>query len=165
MLPSAGINRRPKAARASAGTSPAGSVEENAPRPESSSPPRRSAQKARPSPPARTGSESSKAASSSTYSPCTSPSTSASTSPADQQAQLTRHLPQPPRSLPRSTYTSRLLMSFRTARVGAGSGEVPGPDALFAAARRVARRGSFMACVLAGCRGEAWLKKGLLSSK
>src|SRR6266498_2119955 len=25
--------------------------------------------------------------------------------------------------------------------------------------------GSFMACVLAGCRGEAWLKKGLLSSK
>jgi hypothetical protein len=24
--------------------------------------------------------------------------------------------------------------------------------------------GSFMACVLAGCRGEAWLKKGLLSS-
>ena len=25
--------------------------------------------------------------------------------------------------------------------------------------------GSFLACVLAGCRGEAWLKKGLLSSK
>ena len=26
-------------------------------------------------------------------------------------------------------------------------------------------RGSFLACILAGCRGEAWLKKGLLSSK
>ena len=25
--------------------------------------------------------------------------------------------------------------------------------------------GSFMACVLVGCRGEAWLKKGLLCSK
>jgi hypothetical protein len=25
--------------------------------------------------------------------------------------------------------------------------------------------GSFMACALARCRGEAWLKKGLLSSK
>ena len=30
---------------------------------------------------------------------------------------------------------------------------------------RMVRRGSFMACVLAGHRGEAWLKKGLLSSK
>jgi hypothetical protein len=25
--------------------------------------------------------------------------------------------------------------------------------------------GSYLACGLAGCRGEAWLKKGLLSSK
>ncbi len=60
---------------------------------------------------------------------------------------------------------TRLLMSFKTARVGAGSGEVPGRNALIAAAHRVARCGCFMACGPAGCRGEAWLKKGLLSSK
>jgi hypothetical protein len=60
---------------------------------------------------------------------------------------------------------SRLLMSSKTTRAGAGSGEVPGRNALFAAARRVVRCGSFMACGPAGCRDEAWLKKGLLSSK
>ena len=59
----------------------------------------------------------------------------------------------------------RLLMSSKTARAGAGSGEVPGWTLLFAAARLGIERGSFMGCVLAGCRGEAWLKKGLLSSK
>jgi hypothetical protein len=47
----------------------------------------------------------------------------------------------------------------------AGSGEAPGWTLLFAAARLGLERGSFMGCVLAGCRGEAWLKKGLLSSK
>ena len=52
-------------------------------------------------------------------------------------------------------------MSFKTTRAGAGSGEVPGRSALFAAAGRVVRCGSFMACDPAGCRGEAWLKKGL----
>jgi hypothetical protein len=59
----------------------------------------------------------------------------------------------------------RLFMSSKTTRDGAGSGEVPGRSALIAAAHRVARCGSFMACGLAGRRGEAWLKKGLLSSK
>jgi hypothetical protein len=55
-------------------------------------------------------------------------------------------------------------MSFQTARASAGSGEVPG-RALFLAAARLALlgRGSFLACALAGCRGEAWLKKGLPS--
>jgi len=65
----------------------------------------------------------------------------------------------------RTCATSLLLMSSKTARAGAGSGEVPGRNALFAAARCVVRCGSFMACGPAGCRGEAWLKKGLLSSK
>jgi len=55
-------------------------------------------------------------------------------------------------------------MSFQTARAGAGSGEVPG-RALFLRLPAVVGRGSFMACALAGRRGEAWLKKGLLSSK
>jgi hypothetical protein len=59
----------------------------------------------------------------------------------------------------------RLLMSFKTARAVAGSGEGAWPDALFAAARCVVRCGSFMACGPARCRGEAWLKKGLHSSK
>jgi hypothetical protein len=54
-------------------------------------------------------------------------------------------------------------MSFKTARVGAGSGEVPGRTLSLRLPARLAGRGSFMACVLAGCRGEAWLKKGLLS--
>ncbi len=56
-------------------------------------------------------------------------------------------------------------MSSKTARAGAGSGEVPGWTLSLAAARLVPGRGSFMGCVLAGCRGEAWLKKGLPSSK
>jgi hypothetical protein len=56
-------------------------------------------------------------------------------------------------------------MSFKAARVGAGSGEVPGRTLSLRLPARLAERGSFMACVLAGCRGEAWLKKGLLSSK
>ncbi|HUK69063.1 MAG TPA: hypothetical protein VLW50_09990, partial [Streptosporangiaceae bacterium] len=59
----------------------------------------------------------------------------------------------------------RLLMSSKTAWAGAGSGEVPGRTLFFAAARLGLERGSFMGCVLAGCRGGAWLKKGLLSSK
>jgi hypothetical protein len=54
-------------------------------------------------------------------------------------------------------------MSSMTARAGAGLGEVHGRVALFAAARLQSGCGSFMACVLAGCRGETWLKKGLLS--
>jgi hypothetical protein len=59
----------------------------------------------------------------------------------------------------------RLLMSSKTARAGAGSGEVPGWTRFLRLPACVARRGSFMGCVLAGCRGEAWLKKGLPSSK
>ena len=65
----------------------------------------------------------------------------------------------------RESIALRLLMSSKTARAGAGSGEVPGWTLSQAAARLGWRRGSFMGCVLAGCRGEAWLKKGLLSSK
>ena len=56
-------------------------------------------------------------------------------------------------------------MSFQTARAGAGSGEVPGRTLFSRLPVLVVRRGSFMGCGLAGCRGEAWLKKGLLSSK
>ena len=56
-------------------------------------------------------------------------------------------------------------MSFQTAWAGAGSGEVPGWALSLRLPVSVGERGSFMACVLAGCRGEAWLKKGLLSSK
>jgi hypothetical protein len=59
----------------------------------------------------------------------------------------------------------RLLMSFQTAWAGAGSGEVPGRALSSRLPVSVGERGSFMACDLAGCRGEAWLKKGLLSSK
>ena len=55
-------------------------------------------------------------------------------------------------------------MSFQTAWAGAGSGEVLG-WALSLRLPAVVGRGSFMACALAECRGEAWLKKGLLSSK
>ena len=73
----------------------------------------------------------------------------------------------PPRPLVRCGVapTSRLLMSFKMARAGAGSGEVPGRTLSSRLPVRLAERGSFMACVLAGCRGEVWLKKGLLSSK
>jgi hypothetical protein len=53
-------------------------------------------------------------------------------------------------------------MSFQAARAGAGSGEVPGRTLFSRLPVLVVRRGSFMGCVLAGCRGEAWLKKGLL---
>jgi len=56
-------------------------------------------------------------------------------------------------------------MSFQTAWAGAGSGEVLGWALFLRLPAWVAGRGSFMACVLAGCGGEAWLKKGLLSSK
>jgi len=65
----------------------------------------------------------------------------------------------------RGTSSHRLLMSFETARAGAGLGEVPGRALFLAAARLGHERGSFLACALAGCRGEAWLKKGLPSSK
>jgi hypothetical protein len=53
-------------------------------------------------------------------------------------------------------------MSFKTARAGAGSGEVPGWTLFLRLPACWLGRGSFMACVLSGCRGEAWLKKGLL---
>jgi len=56
-------------------------------------------------------------------------------------------------------------MSFQTAWAGAGSGEVPGQALSLRLPARGAGRGSFMACDLAGFRGEAWLKKGLPSSK
>ncbi len=52
-----------------------------------------------------------------------------------------------------------------TAWAGAGSGEVPGRVLSLRLPARLAGCGSFMACVLAGLRGEAWLEKGLLSSK
>jgi hypothetical protein len=56
-------------------------------------------------------------------------------------------------------------MSFQTAWVGAGSGEVLGWALSLRLPAWVVERGSFMACALAGCRGKAWLKKGLPSSK
>lgn len=56
-------------------------------------------------------------------------------------------------------------MSSKTARVGAGSGVVPGWTLFLRLPVSGLEGGSFMGCVLAGCRGEAWLKKGLLSSK
>ena len=59
----------------------------------------------------------------------------------------------------------RLLMSFQTAWAGAGSGEVPGWALFLRLPACSAGCGSFMACALARCRGEAWLKKGLPSSK
>jgi hypothetical protein len=52
-----------------------------------------------------------------------------------------------------------------TAWAGAGSGEVPGRVLCLRLPARLAGRGSLMACVLAGHRGEARLKKGLLSSR
>ena len=55
-------------------------------------------------------------------------------------------------------------MSSMTARSGAGSGEVPGRTLSLRLPACSDGCGSFMACVLAGCRGGAWLKKGLLSS-
>jgi transposase len=62
-------------------------------------------------------------------------------------------------------HTLRLLVSFETARAGAGSGEVPGWTLFSRLPVLLVERGSFMGCVLAGRRGGAWLKKGLLSSK
>jgi hypothetical protein len=47
----------------------------------------------------------------------------------------------------------------------AGSGEVPGWTLFSRLPVSLVERGSFMGCVVAGCRGEAWLKKGLLRSK
>jgi hypothetical protein len=64
-----------------------------------------------------------------------------------------------------SRHCARLLMSSKTARAGAGSGEVPGWTLSLRLPVSLVERGSFMGCVLAGCRGEAWLKKGLPSSK
>jgi hypothetical protein len=55
-------------------------------------------------------------------------------------------------------------MSFQTAWAGAGSGEVFG-WALSLRLPAVIGCGSYLACALAGRRGEAWLKKGPLSSK
>jgi hypothetical protein len=65
----------------------------------------------------------------------------------------------------KTAHALRLLMSFQTARVGAGSGEVPGQALFLRLPAGGYGCGSFMACVLARCRGGAWLKKGLLSSK
>jgi hypothetical protein len=65
----------------------------------------------------------------------------------------------------RNSDSSRLLMSFQTAWAGAGSGEVLGWALSLRLPAWVVGCGSFMACALAGCRGEAWLKKGLPSSK
>lgn len=55
-------------------------------------------------------------------------------------------------------------MSFQIVRVSAGSDEVPG-QVLSLRLPVSVERGSFMACVLAGCRDGAWLKKGVLGSK
>ncbi len=59
----------------------------------------------------------------------------------------------------------RLFMSSMTARVVAGSGEVSGRTLYLAAAHPLRWVWLFLACVRAGCRGEAWLKKGLPGSK
>jgi hypothetical protein len=67
--------------------------------------------------------------------------------------------------MPDLTHHMRLLMSFQTAWAGAGSGEVPGWALSLRLPAWLPGRGSFMACALARCRSEAWLKKGLLSSK
>jgi hypothetical protein len=68
---------------------------------------------------------------------------------------------QPARSnvQPAATYV------FQTAWAGAGSGEVLGWALSSRLPSWVAGRGSFTACAPVGCRGEAWLKKGLPSSK
>ena len=58
-----------------------------------------------------------------------------------------------------SLHSMRLLMSSKTARAGAGSGEVLGRTP-FLRLPAVVGCGSFMACGPAGCRGEAWLKEG-----
>ena len=71
----------------------------------------------------------------------------------------------PPKIVRRLLMSARPLRSSKTAWAGAGSGEVPGRTLSSRLPARLAERGSFMACVLAGHRGEAWLKKGLLSSK
>ena len=56
------------------------------------------------------------------------------------------------------------LCLSKTARAGAGSSEVPGRTLSLRLHTQVGC-GSFMACGPAEHRGEAWLKKGLLSSK
>jgi hypothetical protein len=55
------------------------------------------------------------------------------------------------------------LLPTKVTRVGPGSGVVPG-GTLFLRLPADGERGSSMACGLAGCRGEAWLKRGLLGS-
>lgn len=56
-------------------------------------------------------------------------------------------------------------MCSKTARAGAGSGEVPGWTVFSRLPISLVERGSFVECVLAGCRGQAWLKKILPSWK
>ena len=55
-------------------------------------------------------------------------------------------------------------MPFEVARAGAGLGEVLGRT-LFLRLPTVVGCGSFMACGPVGCRGEAWLEKGVHCSK
>jgi hypothetical protein len=55
------------------------------------------------------------------------------------------------------------LLPTKVTRVGPGSGVVPG-GTLSSRLPAGGERGSFMACGLAGHRGEAWLKRGLLCS-
>ena len=59
--------------------------------------------------------------------------------------------------------TRGYLLPTKATRVGPGSGVVPG-GTLFLRLPAVGERGSSMACGLAGHRGEAWLKRGLLGS-
>jgi hypothetical protein len=56
---------------------------------------------------------------------------------------------------------SGYLCLSRPLGVGAGSGEVLGRTLFLRLPVSGFGRGSFMACVPVGCRGEAWLKKGL----
>ncbi len=77
-------------------------------------------------------------------------------------------LPGAPRHIPderRGDLSRHVKLGTPTAWVGAGSGEVPGGALSLRLLACRLGRGSFMACGLARCRGEAWLKKGLLSSK
>ena len=64
-----------------------------------------------------------------------------------------------PRDVPPRGY----LLPTKVTRVGAGSGVVLG-GTLSSRLPAPGERGSSMACGLAGHRGEAWLKRGLLGS-
>ena len=57
----------------------------------------------------------------------------------------------------------RYLLPTKVTRAGPGSGVVAG-GTLFLRLLAPGERGSSMACGLAGHRGEAWLKRGLLGS-